>query len=241
MKNILIPSILEADTVNAVKTAAKHASGQNCAIILMLLCDVPDTYSAGYLLQKITPGYTVAQSAVLTKCKEIIKGTPNCVLQVHIQHGISAPLLKGLIEHKGIGLTILTTSYKQHQQKIQRYCAALLLNSRCPILHLGQNCNGQALSKAMYLEQEKTTIDLQEVEEIVSDRFNFTIVSRATLASEQDPEDLAPMLAEAIFKNDIDVLVETRKPEKVKLNRKSHSVVNEALGMPVLSLYEGVV
>ncbi|TRW26572.1 hypothetical protein FMM05_04120 [Flavobacterium zepuense] len=240
MKNILIPTILEADTVGAVKTAAKHASGQNCAVVLMLLCDVPDTYSAGYLLQKITPGYTAAQSAVLNKCKEIIKNTPNCVLQVHIQHGISAPLLKGLIEHKGIGLTILTTSYKQEQQKIHRYCTALLLNSKCPLLHLGQNCTGQLLSKAMYLEQEKTTVGLQEVQDMINDRFSFTIVSRAMLASEQDPEDLAPMLAEAIFKNDIDVLVETRKPEKVKLNRKSHSVVNEALGMPVLSLYEGV-
>ncbi len=240
MKNILIPTTLEADTIGAVKTAAQHASGHNCAVVLMLVCDVPDTYSAGYLLQKIKPAYTTAQSDVLTRCKQLIKATPNCVLQVHLQYGMSAPLLKNIIEHKAIGLTLLTPSYKQEKEKIYRYCTALLLNSKCPILHLGQNCTGQQLNKAMYLEQEKTTIGLPQLQRLLKGRFSFTIVSRATLAEEHNPEDLAPLLAETIFKNDIDLLVETRKPEKLKLSKKSKMSVNEALGMPVLSLCETI-
>jgi hypothetical protein len=240
MKNILIPTTLEADTLGAVKTAVQHASGHNCAIVLLLVCNVPDTYSAGYLLQKITPGYTAAQSDVLTRCKQIIKTTSNCVLQVHLQYGMSAPLLKNIIEHKAIGLALLTPSYKHEKDKIYRYTTALLLNSKCPILHLGQNCTGQQLNNAMYLEQEKTTMCLQQLQDLLKGRFSFTIVSSATLAEKHNPEDLAPLLAETIFKNDIDLLVETRKPEKVKWFKKTKMSVNEALGMPVLSLYETV-
>ena len=57
----------------------------------------------------------------------------------------------------------------------------------------------------------------------------------------QDPEDLKPILAETIFKNDIDVLVQTRKHEKLKFTSKTRASVNEVMGLPVLSLYEGVV
>lgn len=239
MKNILIPTTLEADTLAAVKTAIRHASGQSCTVLLMQLCDVPDTYSASYTFKKIMPGYTSAQADVLTQCRAAVLKTHNCTLQVHMQYGISAPLLKNIIEHKGIGLVILSQSYKQESDKIHRYCTRLVLNSTCPILHLGHNTSGQALSKALYLEQEKEGLALHEVQAHLSSLFDFTIVSRATVAEEQNPKDLAPLLAEAIFKNDIDLVVETRKPKKkLSLKKKPIAGVNEALGLPVLSLHQ---
>ncbi|RYD90891.1 MAG: hypothetical protein EOP54_23320, partial [Sphingobacteriales bacterium] len=215
MKNIMIPTTLEADTVSAVKTAVRHASGQSCNIVLMQVCEVPDTYSAGYMLHKIMPGYTKAQSEVLTKCKAAIAATPHCRLQVHMQYSISAPLLKNIIEHKGIGLVILSQSYKLETEKIHQYCTRLVLNSKCPILHLGHNTSGQPLNNALYLEQEREGLALHEMQAHLSSLFSFTIVSRATVAEEQNPKDLAPLLAEAIFKNDIDLVVETRKPDKL--------------------------
>jgi len=237
MKNILIPTTLEADTISAVKTAVRHASGQSCNIILMQVCDVPDTYSAGYMLHKIVPGYTTAQNEVLSKCKSVVSATVHCRLQVHLQYSISAPLLKNIIEHKGIELIILSQSYKQDKQKIHQYCTRLMGNSKCPILHLSHNTCGQPLTNALYLEQEAEGLALHRVQAHLSGRFDFTIVSRATVTDEQNPKDLAPLLAEAIFKNDIDLLVETRKPEKVSMRKKNTIGVNEALGLPVLSLH----
>jgi len=238
MKNILIPTTLEADTVSAVKTAIRHASGQNCNIILMQVCDIPDTYSAGYKLHKTVPVYTAAQSDVLNKCKAAIHNTLHCRLQVHLQYSISAPLLKNIIENKGVELIILSQSYKQERQKIHQYCTRLVLNSKCPILHLGHNTCGQPLNNALYLEQEKEGLALHQIQAHLSSLFDFTIVSRATVAEEQNPKDLAPLLAETIFKNDIDLVVETRKNEKVTLKKKSIAGVNEALGLPVLSLHQ---
>ena len=52
---------------------------------------------------------------------------------------------------------------------------------------------------------------------------------------------MAPYLNEAISKYDIDLLVETRKGEKIKFKKTKKESINERLGLPVLSLYEELV
>jgi hypothetical protein len=241
MRNILIPTTLQADTISAVKTAVRHASGHSCHIVLVQVCDVPDTYSASYLLQTIKPGYTKAQAEVLSRCKAVVANEPDCTLQVHMQYSISAPLLKNIIDHKAIGLIILSQSYKQEKLKIHRYFCRLVLNSRCPVLHLGHNTSGQPLTNALYLEQETEGLALHQVQARLNGLFDLNIVSRATVTREQNPQDLAPLLAEAIFKNDIDLVVETRRTQKLTLKKKPIAGVNEALGLPVLSLHRQLV
>ncbi|PZQ82052.1 MAG: hypothetical protein DI548_12340, partial [Flavobacterium johnsoniae] len=58
--------------------------------------------------------------------------------------------------------------------------------------------------------------------------------------NDQKPEEIQPLLTEAITKNNINVLIETRKPKKIKLKNKNFSI-NESFGLPVLSLYEEIV
>lgn len=241
MKNILIPTTLAPDTVGAVKTAMKHAGKQGCTLVLMLFSDAPDTYSAGDYMRQTMPQSTPVQHDVLKQCRLAVSNNAYCNLEVHHQYGLTGPLLRNLLEFKKIDFIVVPDSYNTAHDKIHAYCCKLLLNSKYPILMPGCVSDRQQMANALYLEQDNTSLPLHEVQKMVDGRFPYRIVSRAMISEMQDPEDLRPILAETIFKNDIDVLVQTRKHEKLKFTTKARATVNEVMGLPVLSLYEGVV
>jgi len=241
MKNILIPTTLESDSLNAVKTAIKHADGKNCSIILMLVYKTPDTDSGSLFLRELSVKLTTAQLKILEDCNTLADDTENCRLKVHHQYSISRPLLKNLIDHLGIDLIILTASYKKEYANIHTSCTKLLLNCKCPILHLGVNQNDYDFNKALFLEHDQTKLGIQELQQIINKQFTFKIVSQAKFPEEQNPADITPLLIETISKNNIDLLIETRKVEKRKLKKKENALINETLGLPMLSIYDEVV
>lgn len=239
MNNILIPTQFESDTIDAIKTAIKYAESKSCTIVLTTVTDVPGSiYSPSFFLRTAVPEMTEAQHELLQECKSIVAATKNCQLKVHHQFGISAPLIKNLLEYFSVGLVILTQSYKSNTNRTQRHLLQLVSNCKCPILHMGYNKEERDFNKALYLEHTQTKIGIQDLQKIVSEKFSFKIVSQASVFEEQKPEDITPYLSETISKNNIDLLVETRKPEKNRLKKKTDSHVNEVLGLPVLSLYE---
>ncbi|MEZ0130491.1 universal stress protein, partial [Flavobacterium sp. LBUM151] len=95
MKNFLIPTTLEQDTIIAVKSAINQAKNTNCEIILVMVSDTPDTFSASQFLREMKTSLTVSQEEVLETCRYIIGHTPNCKIKVHNQYGLSAPIFKG--------------------------------------------------------------------------------------------------------------------------------------------------
>jgi hypothetical protein len=152
MKNILIPTTLQQDTFTAVKAAIKQAAGTNCIITLMTVHDVPDIESAAYFLRKSKNTLSKEQEQVLDNCTAATSKAPNCQLEVHNRYGLSAPLLKNLLEHLGTNLIIIPPSYKQQRENIHQYCLGLLANSKIAILHLTEYCEEQEYNKALYLE-----------------------------------------------------------------------------------------
>jgi len=241
MKNLLIPTTLEADTVNAVKTAIRQSKDENCTIMLMLVAEVPDTDSAAFFLRTVKSEMTVSQKKVLNEIRAMINEAGNCTLKIHNQYGVSSPLIKNLIEFHKISLTILTPSFKSSAKKIQVQCMQLLCNCKSPILHLTENCNEQDLSKALYLEKNKSRFQAEDLQQLILNEFDCKIVSQAKIQESQVAEDMTAMLAEAISKNKISLLIETRKPEKISFKKKNMSTINEVLGLPVLSVYEELV
>ncbi|RYJ41204.1 hypothetical protein [Flavobacterium beibuense] len=234
MKNIIIPTTIEDDTLTAVKTAVKYATGKNCSIVLMLLQKIPDTYSASHFLRETSPNYTIAQTKILQKCRETVATADNCRLIIHNQCGISGPLLKNLMEYLATDLVILTPSYKAEKNSLHSYCIQLLLNSKYPLLHLGNNPEENDFNKALYLEHSKIEFGINDIQKIISEQFSFKIVSQARI--EESLEDMAAQITETISKNNIDILIEARKSTKRSLNRKAQPV-NHNLGLPVLSVY----
>lgn len=241
MKNLLIPTTLEADTINAVKTAIRQSKDEQCTIMLMLVAEIPDTDSAAFFLRAVKSEMTVSQKKVLKEIRTIISEVENCTLKIHNQYGVSSPLIKNLIEFHKINLTILTPSYKACSKKIQMQCLQLLCNCKVPMLHLTENCIEQDLSKALYLEKNKSRFQTEDLQQMIQNEFDCKIVSQAKIQESQVAEDMTAMLAEAISKNKISLLIETRKPEKISFKKKNMNSINEVLGLPVLSVYEELV
>lgn len=239
MKNLLIPSTLDLDTLNAIKVAIQQSKGKNCTIFLALVSEIPDTYSSASLLRSMNSELTSTQKSTLKYCQELIAISQNCSLKIHHQYGISAPLMKNLIEHLHIELTILTPSFRNSEKRIHNQFTQTLENCKSPILRLSTNFEEQDLTKAMYLEQTKSKLQVEDLHKLIPAHFDFRIVSQAKIFNDQNNEDLESLLNDAIAKNKIDLLIETRKPKKIKLKTKNTNT-NENFGLPILSLYEEI-
>ena len=237
MKNILIPSTLEQDTLFSVKAAIKHSAGTHCIITVLLLKEAPDTESASSFLRNTRQNITQAQQNVLDNCRKTVENAGNCRLDIHNQYGLSAPLLKNLMEYFSPKLIIIPASYKQ-ERAIHSYFMELLDNCRIPMLHLTHDYDEQEFNKALYVEHDETAVTIAELQQLVNSQFSFKIVSQATVG-EKYPAELGSQLTEAIAKNNIDLVIETRKPTKGK--RHKTATMNEVLGLPVLSIYEDAV
>ncbi len=237
MKNFLIPTTLEEDTISAVKSAINQAKNNNCEIVLMMVSDTPDTFSSSQFLREMRVILTPNQELVLETCRYIIEHTPNCKIKIHNQYGLSAPIFKGIIEAFDVKLIILTQSYKQESKRIHQYTMQLAGNQKCPILHLGNEQFREDCNKALYIENASANMHVKDVQQYLSENFSFEIVSK-TSNFDDNYEEFAPYLSEAISKYQIDLLVETRKGKKIKFQKTKKENSNDRLGLPVLSLYE---
>ncbi len=237
MKNFLIPTTLEKDTISAVKSAVYQAKNTNCEIILMVVSDTPDTFSSSQFLREMRVSLTASQEEVLDTCRDIIENTSNCKIKIHNQYGLSSAVFKGIIDAFDVKLVILPLSYKQETKRVHQYLVKLAGNQKCPILHLGNEKFKDDFNKALYIGNGRANMHVKDVQQFLSQNFSFEIVSQ-TSSFEDNYEDFAPYLSEAISKYDIDLLVETRKGEKIKFGKTKKENSNEQLGLPVLSLYE---
>ena len=234
MKNFLIPTTLKEDTICAVKSAVNQAKKSNCEIVLMLVSETPDTFSSSQFLRQMRAGLTASQEEVLEACRYIVGNSENCKIKIHNQYGLSSPIFKGIINTFNIKLVILTHSYKQETKRIHQYLIKLSGNQKCPILHLGLEQIKDDFNKALYIEN--ANMHVKDVQQFLNQNFSFEIVSQTK--NFQNIEEFTPYLKEAISKYDIDLLVETRKGEKIKFKKTKQENRNAALGLPVLSLYE---
>lgn len=242
MKSFLIPTTLKEDTISAVKTAINQAKGIDCEIILMIVYEIPDTYSSpSYFLREMKTGITATEENILDICRQLISKFDNCTLKIHNQYGISSPIFKRIIDHFSLKLIIITHSYKQEKKRIIQRLLQLLDNQKCPILHLGAIQNQEDFDKALYIENASSRIHVQDIQLFVNKNFSFQIVSQTSNPEDQNFEDFVPYLADVISKNGINLLVKTRKPKKLKLRKSSKEDLNDFLGLPVLSLYEEMV
>lgn len=242
MKNFLIPTTLKEDTIDAVKTAINQAKGNDCEIILMIVSEIPDTYSSpSYFLRELKNRTTANEDNILDICRQIVSNFDNCSLKIHNQYGISSPVFKRIIEHFSLNLIIVSHSYHQEKKRIIQNLVQLLDNQKCPILHLGAIQNQEDFNKALYIENTTSNIPIEDLEQFVNENFSFKIVSKTSDLDATNIDEFAPYLIEVINKNGINLLVKTRKPTKIKLKRSKKEDVNDLLGLPVLSLYEEMV
>ncbi|MBD3583894.1 hypothetical protein [Flavobacterium selenitireducens] len=237
MKNILIPTVLEPDTLSAVTSAISYSNGEDFQIVLLLLNEVEPSYSAAAFLRNAKPTLTSVQQKTLEQCADKIREAQHVSLHVQRQASISAPLVRNLMQALEIGLIIVPKSFRESSKKINRYCLGLLSNCQCPILNLCETPASE-MQKALYLEYTGSKLQVSDLQRHLDGKFPFRIVSQAKISPAEE-QSLRQLLAETITRNDIDLLVETRKPAKVKLGKKPVSFHDE-LKLPVLSVYEAI-
>lgn len=240
MKNFLIPTTLKDDTIAAVKSAITQSKNTDCEIILMMVSETPDAFSSSSFLREMRTGLTKSQEEVLETCRYMIDHTKNCKITIHNQYGLSSPIFRRIIEHFSVKLVVLTYSYKQETKRIHQYLVQLAGNQKCPILHLGNEQLKEDFTKALYIENSNANMHVKDVQQFLNDNFSYEIVSK-TAKTDESYDEIAPYLSEAISKYEIDLLVETRKGEKIKFKKNKKESINEKLGLPVLSLYEEMV
>ncbi|NUY81673.1 hypothetical protein HUK80_12255 [Flavobacterium sp. MAH-1] len=237
MKNILIPTVLEKDTLASVESAISYANGQNFDLVLLLLNETDNAYSASAYLRNSKPAFSASQQKTLEDCQRLALKFDNIKLHVQRQSSISAPLLRNLLSVLEIGFVIVPKSFRESSKKINRHCLGLLANSHCPILNLCDAPTSE-MQKALYLEYAESKLQVSDLQQRLDGKFAFRIVSQARI-NKQEERSLDQLLLETITRNDIDLLVETRKPTKVKLGKKFPSF-HDDLKLPVLSVFEEI-
>jgi len=241
MKNIFIPTILQPDTVVAIKSALAHANGKPCTIILMQFQQISETFSAAATLRNMQSENTKSQLDVLELCRYIVESEPHCEMKLRTQYMLSSPLLNSLLDSLSIDLIIMSDSFKNSKSSSNSYCVKLLANCKLPILHVGQNTENPEFNNALYLEKDQSLLQIEDLQQLISQDFSCTIVGRATVFEDQDSYEIMPQLSETIFRNNIDLLIEVRKPAKIKIGLKEKASFGSTTGLPVLSLYEKIV
>lgn len=236
MKNIIIPTNFESDTLSAVRTALTQTGYTNYRIVLLVISEVQETYSAASNLKNFRYLYRTQQENVLNKCRELVSAYNGVTLNVHYQYGISGPLLRNVMDHFNAGMVILTPSFKENKCRTNAHLLKLLLKSRYTLLHLS-SIEIQTITNALYIEPKTTNFTLQELQQLINNKFNFRIVSRTKLSNELTLQDANPLIAEAISSKQIDMLVETRSPVQLAV-KKGKPSRNLNFGVPVLSIYE---
>lgn len=240
MKNFLIPTTLKEDTIDAVKLAVYQAKESDCEIILMIVSEIPDTYSTSNFLRTMRASLTKTQEEVLEVCRLITASSANCKIKIHNQYGISSPIFKNLITTFSVKLVILPHSYKQETKRIHSHLVQLAGNQKCPILHLSSEPYKDDFNKALYIESVQQNLHVKDIQQFISNNFSFEIVSQ-TKNFDDNYIEFAPHLIEVISKNQIDLLVQTRKAKKIKFKKTKNETINDLFGLPVLSLYEELV
>lgn len=239
MRSVLIPTQLRIPTVNAVKAAIKYGSS-GCTITLLLLQDSTNAFNVTLAQHTINYTITKGQRDILATCRQLVEDTENCTIKVHTQYDISGPLVKNIMNSFNTQLVILPAGFPPEKNRPYIKCLQLLLNSKYPILHLSPYCDEQDFNKAFYIEYNKSPIEKEVIINVIKNILPVKTVISERIYNDSKPDDIQLQLAEAILNNNTDLIIETRKPARVNLNRNIQSPADR-LGITVLSIAEGAI
>lgn len=239
MRNVLIPTQLKSPTINAIKAAIKYGSS-GCTITLLILQDGTNSFMVREAQRNITYIITKSQRDILATCRQLVDDTENCTLKVHIQYGISGPLVKNIMNSFNTQLIILPAGFPPEKNRPHIKCLQLLLNSKYPILHLSRHCNNQDFNKAFYIEYNKSPIEKEVIINVIKNILPVKTILSEKIYNDSKCNNIPLQLAEAILNNNTDLIIETRKPARVNLNRNIQSPADR-LGITVLSIAESTI
>lgn len=139
MKNVLIPTTYESDTLEAMKIASRLLGRNDNYIVLLSASDVSDSIQE---LLFLSSADRIDQSKRTALMKEWIRykeeHDPDSLWRVmeHHQFIITPPIVDALLERFGAALIIIPDSLRQSREHPHRYLLQLLNGSACPLMLL---------------------------------------------------------------------------------------------------------
>jgi hypothetical protein len=240
MKNFLIPTRLTPDTIAAVETAINHSRNENAKIILLLVTDEIDSFSAAQYLRERDNQITHKEMDVLDNCRNLIEHFPNCKLEFKRQCGISSPLLRNLLSYYSVDLILLSKSIITSKKSLHINLVNCIENQKTPILRLINDSTTQ-LNKAIYLENNYSRLNIDDIQQFLKNQFPMQKISQVLKKEQESSEYISFLLKEVLSKNDIDFVIETRTSDHSKIKSRKQSQLNQHFNIPVLSLHEETV
>jgi hypothetical protein len=239
MKNVLIPTTLHSDTLKAVKTIIDNVHNKKVKVVLLLLSELPDGITDLLFSSRSAGEISYDKRQVLDECRNYAARFSQVAFHVHHQFGVSGPLMRNIMDHYAINLTVLLPSYRKEKESVHRQAVSILSNCSCPLLFLPEEIESLVLDQAIYVEKEQTRISMEEIQRMLKQEFDIRVVQQAKFNGYSE-EELKPVLAETLDKTNIGLLVETRKPEKSgwRSTKRAQISLAEKLGVPVLSIID---
>jgi len=220
MKNIIIPTTFENDTIDALKVAAdlkRKGSGQ---IVLISLSEITDSITDLLFLSEKNVQNVGNRDKLFADWSKALDdfALPKLPIIEHHQYGISRPILIQLLEHFKAEMVIVPNSFLQSKLFIHRLFLRLLNKSEFPVMQLPDDTDGsEEIQRALYLGENGKTLTpaLQGMP--------FHIIHQSMVDSEQP-------LVSVVNALKINLIVKPR----VNKATPNHDV--DSLGLPVLTI-----
>jgi hypothetical protein len=220
MKNIIILTTYEDDTLEAMKVANDLKRSSAGTIVLISLSETTDSITDLLFLSEKNQKDAAKRARMFVKWSHIERDQkikPMSV-QEHVQYGISRPVLIQLLERFNTEMIIVPNSVQQSKSFIHLLFLKLLNKSEFPIMRLpAEKGSSEEIQRALYLDETGKALApaLQNMP--------FHIIHQSMVDREQS-------LGNLITKLKINLIVQTRVHESVF----KEDVVS--LGLPVLTV-----
>ena len=225
MKNILIPTAFESDTLDAMKIASGLLNPFSGNMVLTTVSDLSDSIQE---LLFLSPDEHVDQRKRMDVIKnwkryrEKRAAALSLGIQEHHQFGLSRPLLNSVLEQFNIDLVIVPASFQGSVIEIHKFFVELLYRSDCPIMLMPfESHSGRKVKRALLLDGDDASV-LDTIKRLPLD------IVHQSLIEDNNTQSLR-LLIDAL---DIELVVQ---PKRKYVNIQRDPIV-VALGVPVLSV-----
>ncbi len=129
MKNILIPTTLEPDTLTALKMLLDYSRHERTKVVLLLVSEMPfgiaDMLFSAWSVDELPE----EKRHVLECCRHFTETLPNSTFHIHHQVGVTNPILRNILDHYSINLTVILQSFYLDNAWINKQVFSFLVKS----------------------------------------------------------------------------------------------------------------
>jgi hypothetical protein len=156
MKNILVPTAFEPDTLKALIMSSNFRKEDEVHVTLLSVGAVPDSITELLFPSAWKKADPAKRDVVLENWAEYCKSTDSCDTKIteHHQQGMSRPVLKHLLERFQIDMVIVPYSFQRSGEYLHRMLLTLFDASETPLMLL-PDCDDDHLDihRALYIDK----------------------------------------------------------------------------------------